>query len=64
MGFFPAVERKIDDDMADFTLQMKVTGKFYGKILNWFVGLDLVSDISQKYVLLLACIEQWDAAEL
>ena len=34
MGFFPVVKRKIDDDMADFMLQMKVTGNFKGKILN------------------------------
>ena len=34
MGVFPVVQRNIDDDMADFMLQMKVTGKFKGKILS------------------------------
>ena len=31
MGFFSAVERKMDDDIADFTLQMKVKGKILGQ---------------------------------
>lgn len=64
MGFFPAVERKMDDDIVDFTLQMKVTGKFQGKILNWFVGLDLGAIFPKNMFYYWHVIEQWDAAEL
>ena len=64
MGFFSAVERKMDDDITDFTLQMKVKGKFQGKILNWFVELDLGAISPKNMFYYWHVIEQWDAAEL
>ena len=64
MGVFPVVQRKIDDDMADFMLQMKVTGKFKGKILSQFVGLDLGAIFPKNMFYFQRVIEQWDAAEL
>ena len=64
MGVFSVVQRKIDDDMADFMLQMKVTGKFKGKILSQFVGLDLGAIFPKNMFYFQHVIEQWDAAEL
>ena len=36
-------------------VKMKVTRKLQGKILNWFVGLDVGKIFPPKYVLFLAC---------
>ena len=52
--FFPAVERKIDVDFADFTFigkRRKRVGQNF-ELVRWAI---FRSDICQKYVLFVAC---------
>ena len=43
---------------------MKETGEFWGKILNWLVGIDLETIFPQNMFYSIPGIEPLDAAEL
>ena len=61
--FFPAVERKIDVDMADFTFigkKRKRLGQNF-ELVRWG---RFRSDICQSMFYSWHVIDQWDAAEL
>ena len=47
-----------------FHVKMKETGEFWGKILNWFVGIDLETIFPQNMFYSIPGIEPLDAAEL
>ena len=53
-GFFRTVERKIDGDLADFTLRWKKQGNFEAKFWTGLLGYRFREDFSPKYVM--ACI--------
>ena len=63
MGFFHAVQRKIDVDIADFTLRSKYQ-EILRYILNWFVGLDLGKIFPKNTFYYWHVIEKWNAVEL
>ena len=50
--------------MTELTLRGKKQGNFGGKILNWFVGIDLETTFPQNVFYSIPGIEPLDAAEL